>query len=283
VNPKAGIFHRVDGMIDAPVVPRKVAVIGGGPAGMKAAVVAAERGHDVTLYERSDFLGGQLRHADFASFQWPIKNYRDYLARQMEKLGVNVLLKTKATPEMIRAKGYDVTIAATGADPVVPDIPGADGAHVISPLFVYGNKTLGKSIVVIGGDLIGTQTGVYLAQNGHEVTILTGEKRLGHDAPPVHYFSTVEQMYEAMDNFKYVTETMVTAISKDKVTYTDAKGKKKSVRADNVVVSVGRQPRRESAQQFYGTADRFFAIGDCDNAGSIRSCTRTAFAAASQI
>ena len=69
VNPKIGIAHRVDRMIEAPAASKKVAVIGGGPAGMKAAIMAAERGHKVTLYEKNDSLGGQLRHTDFASFQ----------------------------------------------------------------------------------------------------------------------------------------------------------------------------------------------------------------------
>jgi 2,4-dienoyl-CoA reductase-like NADH-dependent reductase (Old Yellow Enzyme family)/thioredoxin reductase len=283
VNPKMGIAYRADRMIDAPAVSRKVAVIGGGPAGMKAAIVAAERGHKVTLYERNEFLGGQLRHTDFATFQWPVKDYKDYLIRQMDKLGVEVLLKTKATPEMIKGKGYDAVMAAVGADPVIPDITGAKGSNVLAPIFVYGNKNLGKNVVVIGGDVIGTQTGIYLGQNGHNVTVLTDEKKLGYDSQPVHYFSTVQLMYEAMDNFKFITEVTVNGISAGKVTYIDAKGNEKSIQADSVVISAGRQPRREEAQKFYSTAGRFFFIGDCDSAGSVRSCTRTAFAAASQI
>jgi len=81
----------------------------------------------------------------------------------------------------------------------------------------------------------------------------------------------------------FLIEAQVTGISTGKVTYVDAKGNEKSIQADNVVISAGRQPRKEEAQKFYGTADRFFTIGDCDSAGSVRSCTRTAFTAASQI
>jgi thioredoxin reductase len=291
VNPKIGIAHRVNRMIDAPVASRKVTVIGGGPAGMKAALVAAERGHRVTLYEKNDFLGGQLKHTDFASFKWPLRNYKDYLIRQVKKSGIEVLLNTRATPEMIKAKGYEVVIIAAGADPVIPDIQGANGSNVLAPIFVYGNKTLGKNVVVIGGDQIGTETGIYLAQNGHKVTVLTKEKTLAADANQIHYFGQLRTAWEALANFSYITEVTATAISAGDVTYVDGKGNKKSIQADNVVIYAGRKPRQDEALKFYGAAGRFFIIGDCNAngivqahaQGNVRNCNRTAFAAASQI
>jgi len=281
VNPITGLENKVSKMIIPPVASRKVAVIGGGPAGMKAALTAAERGHKVTLFEKGDALGGLLRHTDFASFQWPLKDYKDYLVRQMKKNGIDVQLKTTATPEMIKSKGYEAVIIAIGAEPVIPNIPGADGKTVINAVDAFGKeKTLGKNVVIIGGDLIGTETGMYLAENGHTVTVLASGKEL-MKSEGMH--QDIDSYLE-MKNFSFFTEATAKGISDAKVTYVDAKGNENSIQADSVVIYGGFKPRQDEALKFSGSASRYFAIGDCQEVGGmVRACTRTAFAAASQI
>jgi 2,4-dienoyl-CoA reductase-like NADH-dependent reductase (Old Yellow Enzyme family)/thioredoxin reductase len=281
VNPVIGLENKISRMIGAPVTSRKVAVIGGGPAGMKAALVAAERGHKVTLYEKGDTLGGLLRHADFASFQWPLKDYKDYLIRQLKKNGVDVQLKTTATPDMIKAKKYDAVLVAVGAEPVTPNIPGADGKNVYKAIDIFGSeKALGKNIVIIGGDLIGTETGMYLAENGHTVTVLTSSKEL-MKSEGMH--QDIDS-YLDMKNFSFLTEATAKSISEGKVTYLDTKGIEKSITADSVVVYAGFRPKMDEALKFSGSAARFFTIGDCyEVGGMVQACTRTAFAAASQL
>jgi len=282
VNPMMGIGHRVNRMIDAPATVKKVAVIGGGPAGLKAAIVAAARGHKVTLYEKTNLLGGQLRHADFASFKWPLRDFKNYLIRQTYKAGVEVLLSTEATPEMIRARGFDAVLVATGADPVIPDIPGADNNNVWTPVGVYGReKLLGKNVVIVGGAQMGTETGIYLAENGHDVTILTRHKELAYDATPIHYIEMIREAWEALSNFHYLTEVTTNDIAKDKVNYIDAEGNQKFIKTDSVVVSAGLRSRHDEALRFYGSADRFFIIGDCRAVGNVQECMRSAFATAS--
>jgi len=281
VNPETGLAHRIDRMVSAPVIPRKVAVIGGGPAGMKAAIVAAERGHRVTLFEKSGTLGGQLRHADFASFQWPLKDYKDYLVRQVKKAGVEVLFNTNATPDMIRGKGWDAVLVAVGADPVSLNLPGADAGNVYSAVEIYGKeKSLGKNVVVIGGDKIGTQTGMYLAENGHTTTVLAVGKELIKAEGPHQVIDT----YLDMKNFNFITEAAAKGISDGKVTYVKGKETEKSIPADSVVIYAGFKPKLDEAMRFEGCADRFFTIGDCNRVGGmVVGCTRTAFAAASQL
>jgi 2,4-dienoyl-CoA reductase-like NADH-dependent reductase (Old Yellow Enzyme family)/thioredoxin reductase len=281
VNPLIGFGHKINRMISSPVASRKVAVIGGGPAGMKAALVAAERGHKVTLYEKGDALGGLLRHTDFASFQWPLKDYKDYLIRQLNKKGIELRLKTTATPEMIKAKKYDAVLVAIGAEPVIPRIPGADGKNVHNAVDIFGNdEALGKTVVVIGGDLNGAETGMYLAEKGHAVTVLTSSKELmksegGHQDI---------DLYQDMKNFSFIAEATARSISEGNVTYVDSKGNEQSIQADGVVIYAGFRPRQDEALKFSGSAGRFIAIGDCNDAGGmVRACTRTAFAAASQI
>lgn len=288
VNPEMGIEHRISRLIDAPEVSRKVAVIGGGPAGMKAAVTAVERGHKVTLYERTDSLGGQLKHTDYVSFKWGYKDFKDYLIRQVKKSGIEVLLNTRATPEMIRKKGYDAVIVALGAEPIIPDIPGAKAGNVLAPIFAYGNNTLGRNVVVIGGEQIGTETGMHLAEKGHNVTVLTREKNLANDSNTIYLYSA---RWKPLKTFNYITEATATGVSEGKVTYRDAKGDEKTIYADSVVVYAGRRPRQEEAMRFAGSAKMFFIIGDCGGEGdlvelirgNVRKSIRSAFAAASKI
>ncbi|MBP2643095.1 MAG: FAD-dependent oxidoreductase [Firmicutes bacterium] len=284
VNPVIGLAHRVKQLASPTGEKLKVAVIGGGPAGMEAAIVAARRGHKVTLYEKSSYLGGQLRHADFSSFKWPLKNFKNFLARQLKKEDVKVMLNTVATPALIQEEKYNAVIAAVGAEPNIPNIPGADSTFVRTALSVYGDHaSLGKRVVIVGGAETGTETGIFLAQNGHDVTVLTRQDRLASDATPIHYIECVREAWESLDNFSFITNAKTTRIEKGKVVYQDANGNEQTIETDEVVISGGMKALSNEAFSFFGTAERFFMIGDCEKVGCIQTSVRSAFGAASQL
>jgi 2,4-dienoyl-CoA reductase-like NADH-dependent reductase (Old Yellow Enzyme family)/thioredoxin reductase len=283
VNPKVGIPLAVKS-IQAPGAPKKVAVIGGGPAGLKAAITAAERGHKVTLYEKGSSLGGLLRHSDYSSYKWAIKDFKDYLIKRIDELGVTVILNTSATAEMIKAKGYDTILVAVGSDPIVSKIPGADGSNVYNIIDSYSKeKSMGKNIVFIGGGEFGADAGMHLAKTGHNVTMLTSEKELFPNDRP-HYPITIIEAYQDLKNFSIITEGTATGISAGKVTYKDTAGSEKSIPADSVVVYSGLKPKKDESLKFYGSAKQFFTVGDCsEKGGNIQKCIRSAFFTASEV
>jgi NADPH-dependent 2,4-dienoyl-CoA reductase/sulfur reductase-like enzyme len=283
VNPKIGIESALR-VIEPPISSQKIAVIGGGPAGMKAATVAAERGHKVTLYEKNAYLGGLLRHADFSPFKWALKDYKDYLARKLTKAGVEVLLNTEAKPDKIKAKGYDAVLVAVGSEPNIPKIPGADGKNVYNIVNAFGKeKEMGKNVVVVGGGEFGVDIGMYLANAGHKVIMMTSEKEL-LSIDRVHYQEIIINVYEHMADFDYITEAVPTNISDGKVNYKDAKGNQKSIQADSVVLYAGLKAKQDEAMKFAASANRVCILGDCTGrAGNVQRSIRSAFFTASQI
>jgi len=283
VNPKLGIHDAVQ-LLDGPTVKKKVAVIGGGPAGMKAAVTAAERGHEVTLYEKTGYLGGLLRHADYAAFKWPMKAFREYLVRQVETSGVQVVMNTEATPEMIRSKNYDAILVALGAEPNVPWLPGADGKNVFDVDSVFGReKEVGRNVVIAGAGAYSVEVGIHLAQLGRKVTLLANGRDLVEPSGP-HQLATLAMNFTGMDNCSAMTNVAPKSISKGKVTYTDAKGNEQSVTADSVVLYAGLKPRQAEAMKFAGLAGLVHLIGECrGNNSGVQEGQRSAFFAASQI
>jgi len=148
--------------------PRKVLVVGGGPGGMEAARVAAIRGHDVTLCEKESKLGGQLNVAAMAPMKHEIILWAQYLARQVKKVGVQVELNTAVTPELIEERKPDVVILATGSEPCVPSIPGADKAKVVHSCDIFQRKVapMRANVLVVGGDSVGCEIADALAGFG---------------------------------------------------------------------------------------------------------------------
>lgn len=301
VNPRLGIDPMLLKTLPGPTVPKKVAVIGGGPIGMRAAIMAAEQGHTVTLFEKTDYLGGQLYHSDFVSFKWPLRDYKEWLKRQLQKSGVLVRLHTEATPALIAAEGFDAVIAATGAVPNIPkfaqDGNGQLKSGLMTCLDVFGNEDkLGQRVVIVGGSETGVETGMHLCELGHEVTVLTRQFEIAHDASHLHAITMAIVTYDPVDHheiikcawekypsFHAVVNATTTAVTPTSVTYTDESGASHTIEADSVVICGGMNSQREQALAFYGTADRFFLTGDCEKVANLQAGNRSAMGKVAQL
>lgn len=284
VNPTWGMEHRLSEIVLPPSRRKKVAVIGGGPSGMNAAIICAGRGHEVTIYEKGDRLGGQLLVAGVPSFKWPIRRFTDYLVRQIAKRAIEVRLNTEATPEMIEAEGYDAVLVCLGSRPMVPPIPGADGDSVVSAADVYGAEaTLGERVVIVGGGEIGVETGMHLAQNGHEVTVIEMLPRLADDSAPVHFRAPFEEAWLGLPGFHFLVNARCTRIEDNRVVWADSEGAQHEVECDSVVLSVGYESRDDEAAAFFGTAAQFEMLGDCAAPGGVQKLMRNSFVVANQI
>ena len=285
VNPKIGVEFKLDQIIDPVGEKKKVPVVGGGPAGMKCAVTCAERGHDVTLYEKQDRLGGQLFHADYASFKWPLADYNHYLIRQVEKSGVKVCLSTEATKEMLEKESYDHVVVAIGPKFNAPNIPVAEGTNTMLAVDVYGKEAeLPHEIVIIGGSETGTETGMYLAEHGHHDTVMTRKYMLADDAPHAHYVVMMMDAYLNQEGFDYVRKVRkYIRVDSSGVTYLDENGEEQFIPADLVVLSGGTSAVPDKCAEFYGAGNHIHFIGDCYRAGDVHKAVTAGWAVANQI
>jgi NADPH-dependent 2,4-dienoyl-CoA reductase/sulfur reductase-like enzyme len=286
VNPKWAAPAYKLRAIEAPLTKKKVAVIGGGPAGMEAAIVAAERGHKVTLFEKEAELGGTQRITDYSTWIWTYKLYKDYLVNQVKKKpAIEVKLNAKATKETNKAGGYNTVLVAVGSEPVKPTVKGADAGNVFDVVSCYTNKkALGTNVVVIGSGKFGTEAAVSMVLDGHKVTMLAGDTLIGKEDIGPHTVTEQTEIYRNHPNFKFELNTTVTDVSGGKVTYTDKDGAVKSIPADSIVFSSVMRPRTEEAASFAGAADEVRLVGDCTGTnGRINRAIRSAFFVASQV
>jgi 2,4-dienoyl-CoA reductase-like NADH-dependent reductase (Old Yellow Enzyme family)/thioredoxin reductase len=251
---------------------KNVVVVGGGPAGMQAAIVAAQRGHKVTLYEKDAKLGGQLSIAALPPFKADISPWIDYLVSRIREAGVAVKLNTDATAEIIMKGNPDAVVIATGGTPLMPEIPGIDKSNVVTAQDVLSGKVEAKhNVVIIGGGMVGCETGHYLVEQGKTVTIIEILKRMANDM----FFMARRRLMNGLRSKKVtlLTSASCEEIKEGSVQVTTAEGKQETIPTDTVVIAVGYKANNHLYKTLEGKVPEIYCVGDSSEPRRILEAT----------
>lgn len=275
VNPATG--NEKEFTITPAEKPKSVLVVGGGIAGMEAAMVAALRGHGVTLYEKRDRLGGHLIEGSVPAFKSDIKLLNDYYTTQLGKLGVKIELGKEVKPELVQKMKPDVAIIATGSTMIVPEIPGIEKGIVVSAIdLLLGRKKAGERVVIAGGGLIGCETAIYLAQQGKRVTIV---EMLEEIIPDV-FEANKQYLFKmlAENGVNVLTNTSLVRVKDDgAVVNNPSRRYEAKLTADTIVVAMGLKPERDLVKALEGKVGELYVVGDCEGPGKIMDAVWGAF------
>lgn len=237
VNPRTGHEFWLDASENPVTDSKKVLVVGGGPGGLQAAATAAKRGHRVLLAERSGALGGLLKFTDYDSLKSDLKRLKDYLIHQVENGGVEIRLNTAVTPEFALKYKPDALLIAAGSTPICFPLPGMELAQHATT--AYTNlKTLGQTVAVMGGGLVGCETALFLAETGRDVTIIEMQDAVAPDANWMHRVGML-QRFAGTPNLHVRTGLKCTAVTAEGVTAEDANGEIVQISAESKVYAFG--------------------------------------------
>jgi NADPH-dependent 2,4-dienoyl-CoA reductase/sulfur reductase-like enzyme len=309
VNPEIGFEQDCRHALPA-TLPKTVLVVGGGVAGMQAALTASERGHRVILCERGERLGGALLCEEGVPFKRLLVNYLNYQARMVSRAPIEVRLNTTVTSGYAEEVDADAIVAALGARAAKPPIRGIDGENVMGAESAYRHpERVRERAVIIGGGLVGIELGVFLSSLGRHVTIMEMMETLSDGGNPVHGLALINEINRY--SIQVTTCTRATEIrdggvvgeyvgnaftlpqcptvqmavlqsnSFNRVVRADAEvGSKILLEAETVIYATGREPLRAEADELRFCAPEFYEIADCWIARNVQQATRMAFAVA---
>lgn len=264
VNPRYTNEHFIPQKIEKSLDVKKVVIIGGGPGGIKAALTASQRGHNVVLIEKNDRLGGQLIHVSKEHYKEDVANYLRYLLRQIEKSKVNVILNTIATKKMLLGLKPDAIIIATGAKEILPPIKGIDNKFVYTGTQAIENSdNLGEELVVIGGGTIGIEIALEESLiNNKKVTVIEMGNEIASQGNMLYKIALKEKLGKCK-SLNIQLNSQCLEIGDNNVLFKDEKGKLINVKADNVIVCTGLKANNDYLNEYYGITSETMMIGDC--------------------
>ena len=261
VNALAG--NEAEYLIEPTKEPKLVVVIGGGPGGMEAARVAAQRGHKVTLYEKKSKLGGQLLDACIAPYKSDMRDFTSYLVTQVNKLGVKVEIEEEATPEEVEKLAPDVVVVACGIEaPTIPPIPGLKKANPVFAQSVLREEvSVGDKVVIIGGGMVGLETAELLADKGKKVTVVEITDRLASESYGIPRVTRIRRLRDK--GVTMLTGTKVEEIKDRQGIVTRALGKGETLEFDAIVIATGAKSAAKRWEALKGKVNSIQFVGDC--------------------
>ena len=263
VNPRIGRE------IEYPFIPaaakkRKIMIVGGGPAGMEAAQICTQRGHEVVLYEKADKLGGLLHTSSALPFKQDLRTYMEWMIKQTMNCGAKIVLGTEATPETIRKEAPDSVLVAIGSVPAKLPIPGIDGANVVwAGDADTGKVKTGQKIIVAGAGLTGAECALALVEAGKDVTLVDM-------IPPEDFIKDAERMVALALESKYrkykipvIFNAVISEITANGLKYVDKDNVTHEIAGETVVNALGMCVEKEKAEDLLSVVPESYGIGDC--------------------
>jgi 2,4-dienoyl-CoA reductase-like NADH-dependent reductase (Old Yellow Enzyme family)/NADPH-dependent 2,4-dienoyl-CoA reductase/sulfur reductase-like enzyme len=241
---------------------KKVWIVGGGPGGLKAAEIAAQRGHQVTLFERHHQLGGRMRLAAVPPNKGVINDFLDYLDRRVRSLGITLELGKEFTVDILDSEKPDAVIVATGGVPFFPHWKGVkdSGALSVDDALLSGGENVGKRVLVVGGGGVGAEAADFLSEMGKKVTLVEMLEGIASDLVTHLQHYLLKRLAEK--GVTILTSTKVKELGKGYALVEDASGENRIDGFDSIVLALGSTPDDRIARGLEGKVPELYVIGD---------------------